>query len=114
MSTKLTIRELQERLPELLDKAVETGEEYMVQRNGEDYAVVVSAREWKRRTLGKSLDSRGAAYRLAADKQMRTEALLAESKRRHLTRAERKELDGLLRECDEIMLSRAKALDNLS
>jgi prevent-host-death family protein len=54
MSTTLTIRELQERLPELLDHAVQTGEEYLVQRNGKDCAVVVSACEWKRRTLGKS------------------------------------------------------------
>jgi prevent-host-death family protein len=114
MSTKLTIRELQERLPEVLDQAVETGEEYVVQRNGKDYAVVVSAREWKRRTLGKSLDARGAAFRLAADKQRHAEALLAESKLRRLTSAERAELDGLLRECDEIMLNRAQAMDKVS
>ena len=114
MSTRLTIRELQERLPELLEQAVETGEEYVVQRNGEDYAVVVSAREWKRRTLGKALDARGSEYRLTADKQNRAEALLAESKRRRLTRSEQKELDALLSECDEVMLRRAEALGKLS
>jgi prevent-host-death family protein len=114
MSTRLTIRELQERLPELLDQVVRTGEEYMVQRNGKDYAVVVSAREWKRRMLGKSLDARGDAYRLAPEKQKRAEVLLLESKRRRLSRSERNELNALLRECDEILVTRTKAMNKLS
>ena len=44
MITKLTLRQLQEQLPALLDRAVETGDEYVVQRNGEDYVVILSAR----------------------------------------------------------------------
>ncbi len=32
---------------------------------------------------------------------------------RHLTRPERRELDTLLRECEDIMLHRSVALDNL-
>jgi prevent-host-death family protein len=80
MSVKVTLSQLEQRLPELLDRAVKTGEPYMVQRDGKDYAVLVSAREWKRRTLGKRLDALGAKYRLAPDKQARAEELLAKKR----------------------------------
>ena len=55
----MTVRQLQEQLPELLDRAVEDGEECVVQRNGKDYAVIVSAREWRRRSVGRLLDGPG-------------------------------------------------------
>jgi prevent-host-death family protein len=113
MSVKLTIRQLQEQLPELLDRAVETGEHYIVQLNGKDYAVVVSAREWKRRAVGKRLDALGPAHRLVTEKHKRAEALLSKNKEGRLTQTERRELDTLLRECDAIMLRRAEAMDQL-
>jgi prevent-host-death family protein len=113
LSMKITIRQLQERLPELLDQAVETGEEYIVERNGKDYAVIVSAREWKRRIVGRRLDALGPAYRLMPAKQARTEELLERNKEGRLSRRERRELNALLNECDRIMLHRANAMDRL-
>jgi prevent-host-death family protein len=111
MAVKISIRELQEHLPELLDRAVQTGEAYVVQRNGKDYAVVVSARDWKRRSIGKQLDALGPAYRMAPEKQQRTDQLLAISKERRLTRTERRELDALLSDADDVMLRRADAME---
>jgi prevent-host-death family protein len=111
MSVKVTLNQLEQQLPELLHRAVETGETYVVQRDGKDYAVLVSAREWKRRTVGKWLDALGPMYRLAPEKQARAEELLAKKKRAALSTAERRQLDALLHECDAIMLRRAKAID---
>ena len=113
MSVKVTVRQLQEKLPELLDRAVESGEECIVQRNGKDYAVVVSVREWRRRSLGRRLDTLGPAYRLPKRKQSRAEQLLGKNQLGALTPAERRELDALLRECDAVMLRRAAAMDRL-
>src|SRR5712691_2356078 len=114
MAMKLTLRQLQEQLPTVLDRAVETGDEYVVQRNGEDYDVILSAREWKRRATGKRLDALGPAYRLPKAKQERAEELLVRSKRHRLTTPERRELNALLRECDALLVRRAKAMDQLS
>ncbi len=95
MSVKVTVRQLQDRLPELLDKAVQTGEECSVQRKGKDYAVIVSAREWRRRTLGTRMDALGPKYRLAREKQARVEELLAKNKLDRLGPDERQELNHL-------------------
>jgi hypothetical protein len=70
-------------------------------------------RRARRRTINRQLDALGSAYRLAKEKQERVEELLAKSQDGHLTRAERRELNVLLRECDEIMLRRAEAMDNI-
>jgi len=113
MSMKVTVRQLQEQLPDVLDRAVKDDEVCIIERNGEDYAVIVSARQWQRRTVGEQLDALGPEYRLAKEKQTRAEELLAKSKHGHLTRAERRELNGLLRECDDIMLHRAEAIDRV-
>ena len=113
MSMKVTIHQLQEQLPDLLERTIQSGEECIVQRNGKDYAVIVSARTWRRRTVGRRLDALGPAYRLAAEKQTRAEELLAKNQEGQLTRAERRELDTLLRECEDIMLRRSAALDHL-
>ena len=48
MSVKVTVRQLQEQLPELLDRAVKSGEEYIVQHHGKAVAVLVSLRQWRR------------------------------------------------------------------
>lgn len=108
---KVTAPQLQEQLPALLEHAVQSGEECIVQRHGRDYAVLVSARVWRQRTLGRRLDALGPSYRLAKGKQERVEALLAQRHERRLTSAEQRELTGLLQECDDIMLRRAEALD---
>ena len=113
MSMKVTMHQLQEQLPALLERTVQSGEECIVQHNGKDYAVIVSARAWRRRTINRQLDALGSAYRLAKEKQEGVEELLAKSQDGHLTRAERRELNALLRECDEVMLRRAEAMDNI-
>jgi PHD/YefM family antitoxin component YafN of YafNO toxin-antitoxin module len=97
-------------LPEIINRAISDDDVCLIERNGKNIAVVVSLREWQRRTVGQRLDALGSAHRLAADKQRRTQELLAQ---RHLTKAQEKELDTLLQEADEIMLRRAEALDSL-
>ena len=89
VSVKVSLRQFQDRLPELLDQVVNTEEEYVVQRNGKNYAVLVSARQWRRRTIAERLGRLGPEYRLPRQKQARAEALLAKSKRRTLSPAER-------------------------
>ncbi len=113
MSIRVSLRQLQAQLPELIDKAVRTGEEYVVQRDGKDWAVIVSARQWRRRGVGLRLDALGPAYRLAPKKQARIESLLAENEQRRLSPSEHRELKALLRECDSVMLRRTSALERL-
>lgn len=136
MTVRITVHQLQEQLPELLDRAVESGEECIIERDGQEYAVLVGAREWRERhpaavpscaaadglreqndqdrrlrEIGARLDALGPEYRLSAERQARAEELLA--KEGDLTRAERRELRVLLRESDEIMLRRAEAVQRL-
>jgi antitoxin (DNA-binding transcriptional repressor) of toxin-antitoxin stability system len=135
MSVRVTVQQLQERLPELLDRAVQSGEEYIVQRDGQDYAVIMSVHEWGRRTTGETpavgdagaadaeesrsrqigarLDALGPEYRLSPEKQERMEALLAQAETTPLSPAERRELEALVEECDAIMLRRAQALPRI-
>jgi prevent-host-death family protein len=113
MTVKVSVRQFQDRLPELLDQVVNTGEEYVVQRDGKDCAVLVSAQHWRRRTVAQRLDGLGPEYRLSREKQARAEALLAKNKRRTLSPAERRELKALLEEGDAVMLRRAEALDRM-
>src|SRR5438445_12786451 len=102
MSAKVSLDQLRDRLSELLDHVVRTGEEYVVQRHGKDCAVIVSMQDWRRRTLGRRLDGLGSAYRLSHEKQARAEELLARQKQRKLTAGERRQLGALLRESDTI------------
>jgi hypothetical protein len=119
-----------------LERAVESGEACIIERDSGEYAVLVSAREWRQRNpeparndpppygaqdendqerrlreIGAKLDALGPEYRLSPEKQARAEELL--SKGNTLSRAERRELRALLRECDAIMLRRAEALDRV-
>jgi len=71
---KVTVHQLQEQLPALLEHTAQSGDECIVQHHGKDYAVLVSARAWRRRTLGRQLDALGPTYRLAEEKQERVEA----------------------------------------
>jgi prevent-host-death family protein len=113
MSITVNLSRLQEDLPELLDRTVRDNEVCLIERNGEPFAVIVSAREWRRRTIGGQLDALGPQYRLAKEQQRRAEELLARSHEGRLTRAERRELNALLRICDEVMLRRAAAMDRV-
>jgi hypothetical protein len=113
MSVKISMRQLQERLPDLLDRLSRTREEFVVERNGKDCAVIVSPRHWRQLVAGRRLDALGPAYRLSRAKQARVEHLLAAKQQRSLTTQERRELKALLRECDSVLLERANALDIL-
>jgi prevent-host-death family protein len=110
MSVRVTVSELRESLPDILDRAVKKGEECFIERSGEPYAVIVSASRWRQYSIGKRLDALGPRYRLSKRKQARTEELLDESKQRKLKRAERQELTALLRESEDIMMRRAEAM----
>jgi prevent-host-death family protein len=114
MSVRLSLDQLQNRLPEVLDLVSQNEEEYVVQRDGKDWAVIVNIRQWRRLNAGKRLDALGPAYRLSPKKQGRMEELLAVRQQRDLTETERRELQGLLRECDGILRRRAAKLDHLS
>jgi len=113
MSIRVNVSQLREQLPELLDRAVQDDEVCLIERNGEPYAVIVSIREWRRQTIGKRLDSLGPQYRLSKEQQRRMEELLARGNEGHLTRAERSELNALLRKSEEVMLRRAEAMDRV-
>jgi prevent-host-death family protein len=52
MSLKVSLRELEQQLPTLLEMVAKDGAECVVQRNGKDYAVIISVQEWRRRSLG--------------------------------------------------------------
>lgn len=111
MSMRVTVRQLREHLPDILDQAVKGDQPCIIERSGETYAVIVSARQWRRHTIGQQLDALEPAYRLPKEKQARAEELLSESKGRRLTRTERHELNALLRETERVMLRRAEAMD---
>jgi len=110
MSFKVSIKQLQDRLPEVLDRVAQGNEEYVVERDGKDCAVLVSIKNWRRRDVARRLDALGASYRFPRAKQARMEALLAARGQRTLTPAERREFSHLQRECDEILARRAEAL----
>src|SRR5437016_8062494 len=98
MTVRITVHQLQEQLPELLDRAVEGGEECIIERDGQEYAVLIGAREWRQRALtsapypspssgleeqndpdrrlrevGAKLDALGPEYRLSPQKHARAE-----------------------------------------
>ena len=110
MSVKVSMQQLQNQLPKLLDQVVKNGEEYIVQRDGKDCAIIVSTRQWRRRRRG-SNSTISAPPTACPAPNRRTEQLLAARQQRSLTVAERRELTSLLRECDTIMLRRAAALE---
>jgi prevent-host-death family protein len=135
MSVRVTVHQLRDQLPELLERAVQSGQECIVQRDGEDYAVIVSADQWLQRKarenraasadraadeeearvreVGQRLDALGPEYRLPVERQMRMEELFARREKGSLTAAEQLEIEALVAQCDEIMLRRAQALSRV-
>jgi antitoxin (DNA-binding transcriptional repressor) of toxin-antitoxin stability system len=134
MSVRVSVQQLQDELPELLEEAVQSGQECIIQRDGKDYAVMVSARHWQRRTkrddlatpeaasdeeearsreVGQRLAMLGPEYRLSPEEQERMEDLLARRESTALSTAEHLELETLIARCDEIMLRRARALNRV-
>ena len=111
MSNKVSIKQVQDHLRELLEDIANNGKEYIVQRDGKDCAVIVSVRQWRRRSVGRRLDALGDDYRLSQAKQSRAEQLLETKQQRALKPAEQRELRNLLAECQAILKRRAAALD---
>jgi prevent-host-death family protein len=110
MTVRVSVQQLRERLPDLLDDAVNGGQACVVRRNGKDYAVIVGVNEWRRHAAGRRLDLLGPRYKLSRQKQARVEELLAAQKAGRLDRAQRREFEAMLQEADEIMLRRAAAM----
>lgn len=110
MSVRIAIKELQESLPDVVDRAAQGDEEFIIERNGRECAVLVSAQAWRRRTIGQRMDKRGKSFRVSSDRQARAEKLLSKGKEQ-LSTAEQNELDSILAEADDVMLRRSKALD---
>lgn len=113
MSIRVNVSQLRQQLPELLDRTVQENDVCLIEQNGEPYAVLISARAWRRHTFGQRLDALGPQYRLGKAQQRRTEELLAKRNTSRLTRAEQRELNELLRLSEEVMLRRAAALDRV-
>lgn len=105
----VNVTQLQERLPEILHRTITADAVCLIEQGGENVAVLLSLSQW-RRTVGEQLDALGSVYRLEPAPQQRAEELLTKAR---LTRAERRELDGLLAAADAILLRRAAALNNL-
>lgn len=113
MSIRVSVKQLREQLPELLDRTIREDDVCLVERDGEPYAVIVSIREWRRQTVGKRIDALGSSYRVSKSQQRRTEELLAKQQTSRLTRAEQRELKELLEEAEAVMLRRAKAMERV-
>jgi prevent-host-death family protein len=113
MSLKVSVNQLQQQLPELLDRTVEANDVCLIERNGQPYAVLVSIHEWRRQTIGKRLDALGPSYRLSSAQQKRAEELLTRQENSRLTRREQRELNELLRESEAVMLRRTEALERV-
>ncbi|MGH9752313.1 MAG: hypothetical protein ACREA2_05965 [Blastocatellia bacterium] len=64
-------------------------------------------------SIRKRLDALGPQYRLSKEQQQRVEELLLRGAEGRLARAERRELNALLRLSEEIMLRRAEAMRRL-
>ena len=112
MSVRTSVRQFRERMDEYLAKAVEDDEPCVLQRNGKNYAVVVSHDEWEMNELGRHLDALGPEYQVSPESQRRAEVLLDQQGRRALSKAERRELDRILKESDQVLLRRAKAMES--
>jgi antitoxin (DNA-binding transcriptional repressor) of toxin-antitoxin stability system len=129
MSERVSVRQLEAQLSELLERTVESGQECIIERDGEAYAVLVSAHAWEQnqrrtrlsegtldqeearaRAVGERLDALGPEYRLSPERQKRLSELLARREIAQLMPEEESELRALSAECDQIMLRRAQAL----
>ena len=67
----------------------------------------------RRRAIGQRLDALGPQYGLSQKQRRRTEEPLARSTEGRLTRAERRELNALLRTSEEVTLRRAEAMERV-
>lgn len=80
MSVKVSLQQAQNDQSQLLEKVAATGEEFVVQRDGKDCAVIISAKQWRRRRAAQRLDGLSVGQRLSGTQQARAETLLAAKK----------------------------------
>ena len=113
LSVRATVRQFRDRLDEYLTNAVEQGEPCVVWRRGKDYVVVVKHEDWEMFELGRRLDALGPEYRVSQESQRRAEKLLAKQSEQALSKNERRELNRILLESDEVLLRRAQAMEQL-
>lgn len=106
---RVTVRQLREHLPDILDRAVKDDQPCIIERGGETYAVIVSARQWRRHTIGKQLDRAWA--RVSAGKRETGTSRRAAGREQAPSAHERRELNSLLRDSERVMLRRAEAMD---
>lgn len=128
MSTTLSIQEAQEILPELVWRVSKDDEPCFIRRKGRPVVILVSLKQWRRRTKDRTKTSLtnvqqrirdyqrkmkrlGSDFWLSTVQQMRLRALVEkEDLSEDLTPAEQKDLRRLLRLQEELMAKRAMAM----
>lgn len=131
MSSKVTIRKAQDHLSDLLARAEQSGERFVVERNGKPVGAIVSiadlhqverlgagngstARPKTRAEREKLARKLGRRFTLPPDKSRRLRELIErEDDEARLTVEEKRELKRLLKEHEELVVKRAQALDQL-
>lgn len=113
MSVQASSRDVKARFEDYLTKVVEEGEPCVVQREGKNYAVLVSHDEWERREFGRHLDGMGDEYRVPPEIQRRAAELLTAQGQRRLNADERREVQQLRKVFDRVMLRRSQAMEQL-
>lgn len=134
MSRKVTIRKAQDHLSDLLARAEQSGERFVVERNGKPVGAIVSVADLKcverlagkangrqakpetveqrARRLAKAL---GRRHTLPPDKSRRLRDLIErEDAEESMTVSEKRELKHLLREHEQLVIKRAQALDEVA
>jgi prevent-host-death family protein len=125
----LSIQEAQAQLPHLVEQAARGAEPCYIRQNGKNVAVLVSLRCWRRRQPGKGrrssttaqalslrayrkkLSQLGREYWLDPEEQARLRELVEkEDEGAILTIGERRELRGLVKRHERLLLKRAAAL----
>jgi prevent-host-death family protein len=126
MRTIVATSEAKNQFSKLIQRVAENGEQFIVEHKGRPVAVIIGIEDFKRlghlekdaapedaqeekvQRLARRLGSR---YQLPKKKQQRLFELIDRQEKGALSAVERKALHRLLKECDELMLKRARALD---
>jgi prevent-host-death family protein len=129
MTTVIAVNEARSQFSKLVQRAAENGERFVVERKGRPVAAIISikdlerldhpeeniiesdAQEEKVRWLAKQL---GARHQLPKRKQERLSQLIDKQEKEALSAEEKKELHRLLKQCDRVMLKRARTLDEIT
>ncbi|MBI3328337.1 MAG: type II toxin-antitoxin system prevent-host-death family antitoxin [Nitrospinae bacterium] len=123
MDTVVTVKDVQQRLNELLERAFQ-GERVIIRQRGkpplaltrldasaEKASLPSHVPETKKQRLVRAAAKLGNRFRLSSTQQRRLEALGQKNKQGTLTEGERAELFHLLHQLEELSRQRAQALD---